>query len=155
MENLEMIRQWIEPVLKEENCELYDLEWDTAIRPAVLRIAVEKLDGPTDLDVCAACSDLISQVLDEKDFSESEYMLEVCSPGAEKELKTLEQRLRSAGEHVFLQLKNPQDGVDSVTGDVESVSPEAITIKYFIKGRPKKITVAMDNIKLLRLAVKF
>ena len=41
-------------------------------------------------------------MLDEKDWYQNEYMLEVCSPGAEKELKNDEQIQNAIGNYVHV-----------------------------------------------------
>lgn len=82
--NLDILKEWIEPVLNEKDCVLYDIEWLTNQNPPILQISVEKQDGTMDLDTCAMCSDVIGTLLDNKDWYTKEYMLEVCSPGAEE-----------------------------------------------------------------------
>ena len=88
---MDNLKEWIEEVLNGNGCHLYDLEWITNQGTPLLRVSVEKEDGTMDLDTCASCSDVIGQMLDEKDWYSHEYMLEVCSPGAERELRTDEE----------------------------------------------------------------
>jgi ribosome maturation factor RimP len=151
---LDKLKEWIEPAVKELDCSVYEIEWDKSMTPPVLRISVENLKGPTDLDTCAKCSDVISEILDEKDAISSEYMLEVCSPGAERELKNDEQLERAAGSYVLCKLINPKDGHDSVMGTLEKVGPETIVISHFVKGRPKKTEIERSNIAVITTAVK-
>lgn len=152
--SMDTLRAEIEKVLAEKGCALYDLEWDQKGSVPTLRVSVENLSGPTDLDTCSMCSDAISAMLDEKDFSDKEYMLEVSSPGAERELKTEAQIDNAVGNYVHAKLKNPADGMDSVTGYLEENTPEYVEIKYNLKGRMKKIKIDKDNLKLIRTAVK-
>ena len=101
---MDNLKEWIEEVLNENGCHLYDLEWITNQGTPLLRVSVEKEDGTMDLDTCASCSDVIGQMLDEKDWYSHEYMLEVCSPGAERELRTDEEVQRAVGKYVFVKL---------------------------------------------------
>lgn len=151
---MDQLKEWIEPVLADLDCELYDIEWDTKMKPAVLRISIENKKGPTDLDTCAACSDAISKILDEKDYSDSEYMLEVCSPGAERELKTTEHLQKAVGKYIYVKLKDPKNGVDALRGTLESADENTIAVSYHVKGRPKKMEIARDNIAFISTAVK-
>ena len=62
------LKEWIEEVLNDNGCHLYELEWITNQGTPVLRVSVEKEDGTMDLDTCATCSDAIGTMLDEKDL---------------------------------------------------------------------------------------
>ena len=67
--NLDILKEWIEPVLNEKDCVLYYIEWLTNQNPPILQISVEKQDGTMDLDTCAMCSDVIGTLLDNKAVS--------------------------------------------------------------------------------------
>jgi ribosome maturation factor RimP len=115
---------------------------------------VDKPGSTVDLDVCTQCSDAISAMLDEKDWNDGEYMLEVCSPGAERELKTYEQIKNALNSYVYVKLKDPKQGIDQVFGDLIEVEPDHVVVAYKVKGRPKKAEIEMDNISLIMTAVK-
>lgn len=151
---MEHLKEWIEQVLNDNGCSLYELEWLKEEATPILRVSIEKKGGSVDLDTCTQCSDAISAMLDEKDWNDNEYLLEVCSPGAERELKDYDQIKAQENGYVFVKLKNPKQGVDQVFGDLVHVEPEVITLSYKVKGRPKKITIEMDNIQLIKTAVK-
>ncbi|MCF0105796.1 MAG: ribosome maturation factor RimP [Holdemanella sp.] len=150
---MDNLQKWLEPVLEENGCTLYEIEWETNVNPPILRISIDKVGG-VDLDTCAQCSDAISVLLDEKDWYGKEYMLEVCSPGAEKELKTDEQIQNAVGSYVFVKLKDPKQGVDSVRGDLLEANETSVTISYRDKSRTKTIVVDKSNISLIMTAVK-
>lgn len=151
---LESLKQWIEPELKRLHCSLYDVEWLTNQKPPLLRLSIEKEDGTMDLDTCAVVSDAIGTLLDEKDWYGKEYMLEVCSPGAERELKTSEQIQNAVGKYVYVKLKDPKQGLDQVRGDLLEASESEVTIAYMDKARKKSITIETSNIELIMTAVK-
>ena len=152
--NLDILKEWIEPVLNEKDCVLYDIEWLTNQNPPILQISVEKQDGTMDLDTCAMCSDVIGTLLDNKDWYTKEYMLEVCSPGAERELKT-DQQLRDAiGKYVYVKLIDPKQGLDQVLGDLKEVNDDSIIVAYKEKTRNKTIEIDRNNINVIMTAVK-
>lgn len=152
--NLDILKEWIEPVLNEKDCVLYDIEWLTNQNPPILQISVEKKDGTMDLDTCAMCSDVIGTLLDNKDWYAKEYMLEVCSPGAERELRT-DQQLRDAiGKYVYVKLVDPKQGLDQVLGDLEEVNDDSIVVAYKEKTRNKTIEIDRNNINVIMTAVK-
>ena len=150
---MDNLQKWLEPVLEENGCTLYEIEWDTSMNPPILRISIDKVGG-VDLDTCAQCSDAIGTMLDGKDWYAKEYMLEVCSPGAEKELKTDEQIEQAIGSYVFVKLKDPKQGLDSVRGDLMAADENTVTVKYRDKSRLKTIVVDKSNISLIMTAVK-
>lgn len=151
---MENLKTWLAPLLESKGCSLYDLEWDTSFKPPVLRVMIDRNDGPIDLDICEACSEAISEKLDQTDDIKGEYMLEVCSPGAERELKTEQQIADQLGKYVTVQLKQSVDQANELTGKLESLDDDQLVLSYFIKGRPKKSTVSRSNIALIRSAVK-
>ncbi len=151
---MDNLKEWIEEVLASKECHLYEVEWLTNQSTPLLRISIEKDNGQVDLDTCASCSDAIGEMLDSKDWYGKEYMLEVCSPGAERELKTDEQIQRAIGQYVFVKLKNPKDGLDHVIGDLIDTNDNEVIISYRDKTRLKKIAIEKDNLGLIRTAVK-
>ena len=151
---MDNLKEWVEEVLNENGCHLYDLEWITNQGTPLLRVSVEKEDGTMDLDTCASCSDVIGQMLDEKDWYAKEYMLEACSPGAERELRTDEEIQRAVGKYVFVKMKDPKQGLDQVIGDLIEATENDVTISYRDKTRTKKITIEKSNIQLIMTAVK-
>ncbi len=152
---MDNLKRWISEYLESNQCSLYELEWLTNQNPPLLRISIEKTDGVIDLDTCALCSDGISALLDEKDWYGKEYMLEVCSPGAERELKTDEQIAKAVGTYVYVKLTNPKQGLDQVVGDLIEVNDKEIVVSYKDKARTKKAVIEKENIALIMTAVKF
>ena len=155
MELLDKIRIMIEPILKNNNVYLDDLEYVQDKGEWYLRIFVEKNDGFLDMDTCVAVSEAISQKMDEEDPIEGEYYLEVSSPGVEKPLKTFEQVKSSLGKYVYVKLYNPVAGLDEVEGFIKTIEEETIEFEYLVKNIKKKNKIDYSNIKFIRLAVKF
>ena len=137
---MDNLKEWIEEVLNDNGCHLYELEWITNQGTPLLRVSVE--------------NDAIGTMLDEKDWYAKEYMLEVCSPGAERELRTDEEIQRAVGKYVFVKMKDPKQGLDQVIGDLIEATENDVTISYRDKTRTKKITIEKSNIQLIMTAVK-
>ncbi|MEY8675069.1 ribosome maturation factor RimP [Thomasclavelia cocleata] len=155
MELLDKIRIMIEPILKSNNVYLDDLEYVQDRGEWYLRIFVEKNEGFLDMDTCVAVSEAISQKMDEEDPIEGEYYLEVSSPGVEKPLKTFEQVKSSLGKYAYAKFYNPVAGLDEVEGFIKRIEDETIEFEYLVKNIKKKIKIDYNNIKFIRLAVKF
>lgn len=148
------VKEYILPLLEQKEIDLYEIGFVQEQGMRILRVMITKRRGHVDLDVCSEVSELISAKLDEIDGSESEYYLEVCSAGAERELRTLEEAKQAAGQYVFLKLRNPYSGMNEVLGDLISVEDEKITVAYRVKTAKKNVTLQWDQIALIRLAVK-
>lgn len=155
MELLEKITDMIQPILDTHKVYLDDIEYVKEANEWYLRIYVEMLEGTLDMDTCVAVSEGISAMLDEKDPISGEYYLEVSSPGAEKQLKTFAQVQGAIGQYVYAQFINPTNGMDEVEGYITSVEGQSIYFEYLVKNIKKKMTIEYDNIKFIRLAVKF
>lgn len=155
MELLDQITNMIQPILDTHKVYLDDIEYVKEGNEWYLRIYVEMIEGTLDMDTCVAVSEGISAMMDEKDPIKGEYYLEVSSPGAEKQLKTFEQVQNAVGQYVYAQLINPTNGMDEVEGYIVSIDEQTICFEYLVKNIKKKMSVAYDNVKFIRLAVKF
>lgn len=154
MDHLTKIKELIAPLLQQEDLLLYDVNWHTEGKNRVLQIAIMREDGSMDIDTCAQISEKISEKLDEADLIASEYFLEVCSPGAERELKDEKQIRDALGEYVFVKLRDPKAGLDEVKGTLVAVEEDRIVIEYMAKAVKKKAEIELENIALIRLSVK-
>ena len=119
-----------------------------------LEIMIMKSDGSMDMDTCAIVSRDISAILDELDYGDEAYNLDVCSFGAERELETDEEILQAVNDNVHIDYKNPEKGIDQVEGTLKRLENGELEVEYLVKGRKKTAVVALDNVKLIRLAVK-
>lgn len=156
MQLLEKITDLILPIIESNDCYLDDIEYEKESNDWYLRIFIEKNEGSLDMDTCVLVSEKISEMLDDVDPIKDEYYLEVSSPGAEKPLKTLDKVKENIGEYVYAQFINPIAGLNEIEGFVLDVDEENnIEFQYLVKNIKKKIIVNYDNIKFIRLAVKF
>ena len=74
------------PVVEEEGCSLWDVEYLRAAGPRYLRIYIDK-DGGVSIDDCERISRRLDPILDEADPIPESYVFEVGSAGADRELK--------------------------------------------------------------------
>ena len=78
------------PIVNDAGLHLESVETTRAGKYSVVRVFVDLVDGPGDLDLDALgpVTAAISQALDEADPVKGQYTLEVSTPGAERELST-------------------------------------------------------------------
>ena len=86
MDKTETITELIRPVLDAMAIELYEVKWLGSGKNRTLEISIMRPDGTMDLDTCALVSEKLSELLDSDADLTDAYMLEVCSPGAEREV---------------------------------------------------------------------
>lgn len=120
----------------------------------ILRVIATSGEGLT-IDQASQLNELISLKLDEFDFIDEEYYLEVSSEGIEKELRNEKDIADSVGKYVNARFYEKIDNFKEVEGDLVSFEDNTLTIKCNIKGRIKTIVAKKEQISKIRLAVKF
>ena len=146
---LSVVKEILTPYLESKNLKLFDVELVKEFGYLILRVSVDK-EGGIDVDELALVNEYLSERIDKYDKDMPEYMLEVCSPGAEKPLRNLDEVKENIGAYVHLELP---EGI--FEGTLEDVNEENIlVVKINLKGRFKKFNFPYENIKSIRLAVK-
>ena len=118
-----------EPIAKENDCYIYDIEYVKEGSVRFLRIFADR-DGGISLDECEAISRALSTVLDKKDPIKENYFLEVSSPGIERKLKTPEHFKKYLGETVDLSFYKPFNGQKQLTATLIDYENDKIKIDY-------------------------
>lgn len=153
MEITQKLEAMLRPVLEAEGIRLYEIVWHSDEH--TLEISITRNDGSIDLDTCALVSDKISEVLDREDPIQCEYTLDVCSPGAEREIKDLNELDHMQGAYIYVELKDAVKGMTEVTGEIVSVDDGVIVFSYRDKAAVRKMEFSKENISFIRMAVKF
>lgn len=111
----ERVRDIITPTADELGYYLWDVEYVKEGADWILRVTIDNDEGIT-IDDCERMTRAIDPVLDEADPIEDAYLLEVSSPGIERELTRPEHFELCAGEKVEIRLFAPVDGSRVWTG---------------------------------------
>lgn len=144
--DLKEIKLIVENKIKEFDLTVYDLKTKREFNMSILEI---NLDGDNlDSELLGKMSEII---LDEiNDLIPDDYYLEVATPGAERELRSLDEVIKHVGSYIKL----VSDKYNEV-GTLEKVENGLLFVKINIKGRFKVIEVPYDEINKINLAVKF
>ena len=153
MERLEKLKELFQPVFDELGVRLYELKWIND-REHTLQVAIMKADGSMDLDTCADVSERLSEILDEADPISEEYTLEVCSPGAEREIRDLDELDGMAGSYIHVKLAKPFKKMNEITGELVSSENGVVTISYRDKAATRKAEINKEDITFARMAVR-
>jgi ribosome maturation factor RimP len=139
------------PIMEKYNFELVDVEYVKEAGSWYLRAYVDKEGGIT-VDDCEVVSRLLSDWLDQEDFIEDSYIMEVSSPGLGRPLKKDKDFARSLGEEVEIRLYKARDKQKDFTGLLKAYDAETVTIETE-EGTEEKF--ARAEIALIRLAFDF
>ena len=119
----------IMPLIEQHQFELVDVEYVKEGGNWYLRAYIDKPGGIT-VDDCELVSRALSDLLDEHDFIEDAYILEVSSPGLGRPLKKDKDFARSIGEEVdvesvFRAIQHQKD----FTGILKAYDKEKIVLE--------------------------
>ena len=95
------------PIAEENGVEIYDVEYLKEGSDWYLRAYIDKPEG-VNIQDCENVSRALSDKLDEVDFIDDAYILEVSSPGLGRTLKKDKHLEKSLGEEVELRLYKPR-----------------------------------------------
>ncbi|MFR8546425.1 MAG: ribosome maturation factor RimP, partial [[Clostridium] scindens] len=116
-----------------------------------LRAYIDK-PGGINVDDCEVVSRRLSDILDEKDYIEEAYILEVSSPGLGRPLKKEKDFKRSLGEEVDVRTYRMIEKQKEFTGLLKDYDDATVTIEME-DGTLK--TFEKSDIALIRLAFDF
>lgn len=127
----------LEPIMKEHDFELVDVEYVKEAGSWYLRAYVDKEGGIT-LDDCELVNRTWSDIMDREDFIPDAYILEVSSPGLGRQLKKEKDFKRSIGQSVDVKFyqnrkipvgKNGKEmPVKEITGVLKAYTKEEIVL---------------------------
>ena len=136
------------PVVEEEGCTLWDVEYVREAGTWYLRVFVDK-EGGLSIDDCERISRRLDPMLDEADPIPDSYVFEVGSAGAERELKRPGDFARFLGSEVELRLYQPLNGSKSYVGLLRGYEDGDVTLE--VGGAPLRFE--KGRIALVRLHV--
>ncbi|MCI9341145.1 MAG: ribosome maturation factor RimP [Dorea sp.] len=139
------------PIIEEHEFELVDVEYVKEGGTWYLRAYIDKPGGIT-IDDCETVSRRLSDILDEKDYIEDAYILEVSSPGLGRPLRKDKDFKRSLGEEVELRTYRMIEKRKEFTGILRSYDEKTVTIEEEEGGMK---TFEKSDIALIRLAFDF
>ena len=123
----ERVYELIKDAVEAEGVRLWDVRFLKEGASWYLRVFIDKPEGIS-IDDCTNVSHAIDPIIDEADPIDVSYDLEVCSPGIERELTRSRHYEESLGKQVRLKLYRAYDGKKEITGTLEDVTEENVTL---------------------------
>ena len=146
----ERVQALAEPVVREEGCSLWDVEYVREAGSWYLRLYIDK-EGGVGIDDCERISRRLDPILDEADPIPESYVFEVGSAGAERQLKRPSDFAQFMGAEVELRLYKPQDGSKSFVGTLAGYDNGDVTL--LLNGQERRFEKA--QIAQVRLHISF
>jgi ribosome maturation factor RimP len=115
------------PVLEKLGLRLWDVRFEKEGAGWYLRYFIDR-DGGVNIKDCEDFSKEMSKLLDEADPIEQSYVLEVSSPGIERQLSKDWHFAACMGELVTVRLIRPVDGIREFTGELSTYEGDEVTI---------------------------
>lgn len=140
----------LEPIAAAAGVSIYDVEYVKEGGEWYLRAYIDKPEG-VNINDCETVSRALSDKLDEEDFIEDAYILEVSSPGLGRTLKKDKHLQMSIGEEVEIKTYKPIDGQKEMAGILKAFDKETITLE--IDGAER--VLARNEIARIALALDF
>lgn len=151
----------LEPIMKENDFELVDVEYVKEAGNWYLRAYIDKEGGIT-LDDCELVNRAWSDIMDEQDFIPDAYILEVSSLGLGRQLKKDKDFKRSIDEEVdvkfykAVKIPNPRNGkemsVKQITGILKGFDENNITLETDFSN---EYIVNRKDISTVKLTIDF
>ena len=146
----EKVTQLAQPVAEELGLEIWDVEYVREAGQWYLRVYIDK-DGGVSINDCETMSRTLDPLLDEADPIQEAYVFEVCSAGAERELKRPGDFERYMGALAEVKHYQPVDGAKSHVGKLAGYDNGAVTLE--ING--KAVSFDKAQVAQVRLRIEF
>ena len=118
----------LSPIASANNVEIYDIEYVKEGADWYLRAYIDKPEGVT-INDCENVSRALSDALDQADFIEDAYILEVSSPGLGRTLKKDKHLEKSLGCKVELKTYKPIEKCKEFSGVLKGYDDKTITLE--------------------------
>ena len=139
------------PIIEANNFELVDVEYVKEAGTWYLRAYIDK-EGGIAIDDCELVSRALGEKLDELDFIEDSYILEVSSPGLGRPLKKDKDFERNLGNEVEIRLYKAINRQKEFFGILTAYDKDTVTIE---QEDEEDMTFNRQEIALIRLALDF
>ena len=150
MKVTEIVAKLAEPVVLQQGCTLWDVEYVREGDQRFLRLYLDK-EGGVDITDCEAISRAVDPLLDEADPIAESYHFEVCSAGLERALKRPGDFERFMGSPITVKLYRPYNGLKEIPAILRGYEEGRVTVE----AGKETITFEKSQVALVRLRVEF
>ena len=152
-----IFEQILMPITEKFGVQIYDVEYVKEGADWYLRAYIDK-DGGVTIEDCEKVSRAVSEVMDQDDFIDDAYILEVSSPGLGRTLKKDKHLEKSIGMEVEVKTYKPIEKQKEFSGVLKEFDADSITIvteEADAEENNMEMKFARSEIALIRLALDF
>ncbi|MEQ1923494.1 MAG: ribosome maturation factor RimP [Pyrinomonadaceae bacterium] len=146
---IERVENIAAKVAVDSGVELVHVEIAGIKHDMVVRVYIDKPEGVT-LDDCSRFSKAAEEILDAEDIVPSKYVLEVSSPGIERELYSLADFVKFTGKLAKVKTTEAINGQKIFVGNIVEASEDQIVIDDRTQGN---ITFKYDDVAKANLKI--
>ena len=150
MKVTELVEKLAKPVVEENGCSLWDVEYVREGSEYFLRLYLDKESGVV-INDCERISRAMDPILDEKDPIPTSYHFEVCSAGLERALKRPSDFERFMGSAITVKLYRPRNGLKEIPCVLTGYEDGKVSVT----AGKETITFEKSEVALVRLRVEF
>lgn len=129
MKVTELVAQLAAPAAEKQGCFVWDVEFVKEAGERYLRVYIDNDAAEVNIEQCEAVSREVDAKLDELDPIQESYIFEVCSAGAERELKRPSDFERFIGSTVAVKLYSAKNGRKEYVGVLKSYDDGVVTLE--------------------------
>ncbi len=146
---VEKLEKMVQTVCSQEGVALYDLELKRAAKGLIVLVYITKVNDVTIGD-CQNVSRALSSLLEENDFIDERYFLEVSSPGLERELKLKKHYVSAIGEEIKITFQKEENSI-TMRGTLMEVSSDNLKLQT----EDAEIEIPFSSIKKAKTYFEF
>ena len=137
------IEETLRPLLENIGSELVELKIRRQVRTLVVDIIADRPHGGITIDECSYLNKHINQKIEDENWIQGEYVVEVSSPGIDRPLKTVKDFLRVKGRQVRFHLVEPLENRLEYSGIVKDAQENSVMIDF----KAKTTTIPLEKIQ--------
>lgn len=149
-DTLKFIEDSVKQILEPLGFDLIELKTIKSSSGLILRFLIDRLEGGITLDECTQLNNQIGQFLDEKNAIPERYILEVSSPGLDRNLVSPKDFRHVLEKNIHVFLKEEQNGRLEIDGKLIRLDEEGI---FVMDNQGKEIFILFGNINKARQAI--
>lgn len=147
-DTVETVRATCKAVLNHSNLELVEFKLGPGRHGQLLKIVIDRVDGPLPLGEIEDISRKLARALDLEDPIEGRYTLEVSSAGIERPLVKPNDYARFEGRRAKVKLTEPVEGQKLFRGEIVSSNEETFVLATTEGSRVEVPYSAVGNANL-------
>lgn len=136
------VEEVIEPIVKNLGFEIEYVEFVKEGSNNVLRVVIDKVGESMWVEDCENVSRAIEDIVDQN--IKQEYVLEVSSPGLERQLKNIKLYKKYMGQEIHVKLFKKQNDLKEFEAVIKSVNEDEETVTLELEK--EEVTIALKDI---------